>query len=130
MLGGYDRLVRAAVRRAIATLAGFLILFALTLALWPRLGLSFFPRTDAGQFVINLKAPSGTRLALTEGEVAKVEKLIREIVRPEDLGMIVSNIGSAAGFSAIYTSNSPIHTATAPVAPNQKPQIRNHHHIA
>ena len=29
---------------------------------YPLLGLSFFPRTDAGQFVINLKAPSGTRI--------------------------------------------------------------------
>ena len=33
-----------------------------SLAMYPRLGLSFFPRTDAGQFVINVKAPSGTRL--------------------------------------------------------------------
>ena len=33
------------------------------------LGLSFFPRTDAGQFVINLKAPSGTKLSITEDEV-------------------------------------------------------------
>ena len=50
------------------------------------LGLSFFPRTDAGQFVINLKAPTGTRLAVTESEVAKVEDLIRQVVSPEDLG--------------------------------------------
>ncbi len=28
----------------------------------PFVGLSFFPRTDAGQFVINLKAPTGTRI--------------------------------------------------------------------
>ena len=41
--------------------------------MFPLLGLSFFPRTDAGQFVINLKAPTGTRLGVTEGEVAKVE---------------------------------------------------------
>ena len=33
---------------------------------FPLLGLSFFPRTDAGQFVINLKAPTGTRLAVTD----------------------------------------------------------------
>ncbi len=130
MLGGYDRLVRAALRRPIATLAGLMILFALTLALWPRLGLSFFPRTDAGQFVINLKAPSGTRLALTEGEVAKVENLIREIVRPEDLSMIVSNIGSAAGFSAIYTSNSQMHTATVQVALNEDHKIGSYDYMA
>jgi multidrug efflux pump subunit AcrB len=130
MLGGYDRLVRATLRRPIATLAGFTILFALTLALWPHLGLSFFPRTDAAQFVINLKAPSGTRLALTEGEVAKVENLIREIVRPEDLGMIVSNIGSAAGFSAIYTSNSQMHTATVQVALNEEHKIGSYEYMA
>jgi multidrug efflux pump subunit AcrB len=130
MLRGYDRLVRATLRRPIATLAGFTILFALTLALWPRLGLSFFPRTDAGQFVINLKAPSGTRLALTEGEVAKVENLIREVVRPEDFGMIVSNIGSAAGFSAIYTSNSQMHTATVQVALNEEHKIGSYEYMA
>ncbi|MEA2922720.1 MAG: hypothetical protein QOF07_2685, partial [Bradyrhizobium sp.] len=99
MLSGYDRLVGGALRRPIITLAAFTIFFVASLALWPLLGLSFFPRTDAGQFVINLKAPSGTRLALTEGEVAKVENLIREVVKPEDLDLIVSNIGSAAGYS-------------------------------
>ena len=33
--------------------------------LYPLLGLAFFPRTDAGQFVINLKSPSGTRIEVT-----------------------------------------------------------------
>ena len=31
-----------------------------SLVLYPLLGVAFFPRTDAGQFVINLKSPSGT----------------------------------------------------------------------
>ena len=30
------------------------------------MGVSFFPRTDAGQFVINVKAPTGTRIELTK----------------------------------------------------------------
>ena len=47
-----------------------------SLLLFPLLGLSFFPRTDAGQFVINVKAPSGTRLAETEKEIAKLEDLV------------------------------------------------------
>ena len=67
------------------------VLFAASLSLFPLLGVSFFPRTDAGQFVINLKAPTGTRIGVTEGEVARVESLIREIVAPEDLNLIVSN---------------------------------------
>ena len=44
--------------------------FASSLLVFPLLGLSFFPRTDAGQFVINVKAPSGTRLDETEKEIA------------------------------------------------------------
>ena len=32
----------------------------------------------------------------------KLETLIRQTVTPEDLGMIVSNIGVDPGFSAIY----------------------------
>jgi len=45
----------------------------MSLSLWPVLGFAYFPRTDPGQFVINLKAPAGTRVEVTEQEVAKVE---------------------------------------------------------
>ena len=44
------------------------------------LGVAFFPRTDAGQFTINLKAPTGTRIEVTEQYVAKVEDLIKRTV--------------------------------------------------
>jgi multidrug efflux pump subunit AcrB len=123
MLGIYDRLVGVTLRWPVLTLVGFAIFFALTLRFWPLIGLSFFPRTDAGQFVINVKAPSGTRLSVTNQEVAKVENLIRNVVSPEDLGMIVSNIGSAAGYSAMYTTNSQMHTATVQVALKEEHKV-------
>src|SRR5207245_5554009 len=107
----YDRLVAAVLARPAATIAVFAMMFVASFAIFPMLGLSFFPRTDAGQFVINLKAPSGTRLSVTEEEVAKVENLVRQVVAPEDLGMVVSNIGATPDFSAIYTTNSAVHTA-------------------
>ena len=91
-------------------------IFLLSLALFPFMGLSFFPRTDPGQFVINVKAPSGTRLELTDKYIARVEDDIRSVVPPEDLGMIVSNIGITPDFSAIYTSNSGQHTAFVQVS--------------
>ena len=71
-LGVYDALgrrVSCAVRRF--ALAVFAIGFAASLLLFPRLELAFFPRTDAGQFVINVKAPSGTKLTETEKEIAQ-----------------------------------------------------------
>lgn len=111
LLDGYTSLVRGALRRPVLVLTGTLVVFVASLALYPRLGMAFFPRTDAGQFMINIKAPSGTRLEVTSAEVAKVEEIIREEVDKDDLDMVVSNIGVTPGFSAIYTSNSAQHTA-------------------
>jgi multidrug efflux pump subunit AcrB len=91
---------------------------------------SFFPRTDAGQFVVNLKAPTGTRLAVTESEVAKVEDLIRQVVSPSDLGMIVSNIGSTPGFSSIYTSNSAMHTAFVQVSLKEGHRVGSYEYMS
>jgi multidrug efflux pump subunit AcrB len=112
----YDRLVGAALRRPLVTVAVCLGLFVASLSLFPLLALSFFPRTDAGMFVINLKAPSGSRLSVTEAEVAKAEALIRQVVPAEDLRMVLSNIGMTPDFSAIYTPNSAEHTAFIQVA--------------
>ncbi len=126
----YDRLVAAVLRRPALTLAAFALLFVLSLGLYPLLGLSFFPRTDAGQFVINLKAPSGTRLAVTEGEVVKVEQLLRSLVSKDDLRMIVSNIGVTPGFSSIYTTNSAMHTAFVQVSLNEDHKTGSYDYMA
>ena len=63
-----------------------------------------------------MKSPSGTRLEETEKDVASLEALIRSTVSPDDLGMIVSNIGVDPGFSAIYTTNTAMHTALVQVS--------------
>ena len=77
----------------------------------PLVGVSFFPRTDAGQFVINVKAPTGTRIEVTEDYVKKVEDIVRQVVQPEDLNTVVSNIGVMPDLSALFTPNSGMHTA-------------------
>jgi multidrug efflux pump subunit AcrB len=126
----YDRAVGSVLRRPVFTLTGFGILFVLSLALFPLMGLSFFPRTDAGQFVINLKAPSGTRLKVTDDEVAKVEALIRSVVAPGDLQMIVSNIGATPDFSAIYTTNSAMHTAFIQVSLTDDHEVGSYEYMS
>ncbi|HYM13051.1 MAG TPA: efflux RND transporter permease subunit [Bryobacterales bacterium] len=126
----YDRAVGVTLRIPTGVLAGFAVVFAVSFLIWPKLGLSFFPRTDAGQFVINLKAPSGTRLAVTEGEVAKVEKIIHQEVLPEDLDIIVSNLGTTPDFSAIYTPNSAMHTAFVQVGLKEGHKIGSYEYMA
>jgi multidrug efflux pump subunit AcrB len=112
----YERRVRWALERPGLTVAALGGLFIASFAIYPLLGVSFFPRTDAGQFTINLKAPTGSRIERTEGYAAQVEDLIRKIVPPHDFKMVVSNIGVVPDFSALYTSNAGSYTATIQVA--------------
>jgi HAE1 family hydrophobic/amphiphilic exporter-1 len=119
LLDFYERWVRRALQRPGLTVAVLSGLFLLSLAIYPLLGLAFFPKTDAGQFTINLKVPTGTRIEMTNQYVAKVEDLIRHEVKSGDLKLIVSNIGVIPDFSALYTTNSGSYTATVQVELNE-----------
>jgi multidrug efflux pump subunit AcrB len=101
--------------RPYAIVLGLIALFIVSLALYPRIGVAYFPRTDPGQFYINLKAPSGTRLEVNEKFVQQVEQICREEVA-KDLDLIVSNIGITQDFSAIYNPNTAQHTAVVQVS--------------
>jgi multidrug efflux pump subunit AcrB len=112
LLDRYEALARRALVRPGFTATAILGGVALVLVgLFPFLGRAYFPRTDPGQFVINVRMPSGTRLEVSDRYIAKVEQIIREEVRPSDLGMIVSNIGVYPDLSAIFTSNASMDTA-------------------
>jgi len=111
MLDRYEGTLNLALLRPLATVLGITGLFVFSLALYPLIGKAYFPRTDPGQFVINLKAATGTRIERTDKLVERVEQIVREIVPAKDLRIIVSNIGVTSGFSSIYTPNSGPHTA-------------------
>jgi multidrug efflux pump subunit AcrB len=130
LLSVYDRVLAGVLRVPALVVIAMLAIFGVSLLLYPRLGVAFFPRTDAGQFVINLKAPSGTNLELTEKEVAKVEKMVREVVSPDDLEIMVSNIGVVPDYSAIYTSNSAPHTAFLQVSLKENHRIGSYEYMA
>lgn len=117
-LDRYQTLLARALARPKATVLGIVGLFCASLLLFPWLSVSFFPRTDPGQFTIMIKAPSGMRLEKTEDQIRRVEALIRRNVAPEDLQLIVSNIGSVADLPALYTTNSTEDTAFVEVSLN------------
>ena len=87
-LDSFDRVQLVALARPISTVIGILGMVLLSFALIPKLGFAYFPRTDPGQFAINLKTLTGTRIEITEQEVKKVENLIRRLVEPHDLRFI------------------------------------------
>ena len=111
MLERYVTVVNRAILRPIHATVGILGAIALSFLLFPLLGRAYFPRTDPGQFVINIKCPSGSRIELSNRYIAQVEEEIRRVIPGHDLGMIVSNIGITPDLSSIYTSNSSMDTA-------------------
>ena len=120
----YEIWVRRAVQRPTLTVAVLSGLFVLSIAIYPLLGLAFFPQTDAGQFTINLKVPTGTRIEVTEQYVAKVEDLIKHEIDRNDLKMVVSNLGVVPDFSSLYTTNAGPYTATVQV------QLQEDHRVS
>jgi hydrophobic/amphiphilic exporter-1 (mainly G- bacteria), HAE1 family len=123
LLDFYESWVRRALKRPGLTVALLSGVFVASLAIYPLMGLAFFPKTDAGQFTINLKVPTGTRIEITDQYVAKVEDLIRNSMEGNDLKRIVSNIGVVPDFSALYTTNSGPYTATVQVQLNDKHKL-------
>jgi len=122
-LDHYERWVRRALQRPGLTVLILSGVFLASLAIYPLLGLAFFPKTDAGQFTINLKVPTGTRIEMTDQYIEKVEDLIRGEVEAKDLRRIVSNIGVVPDFSALYTTNSGAYTATVQVQLNESHRL-------
>jgi multidrug efflux pump subunit AcrB len=112
LLSSYETLAYKVLRRPGLATAVMLGGLALIVAVcFPFIGRAYFPRTDPGQFIINVRMPSGTRLEVSNEYIAKVEGIIRGVVKPRDLGMIVSNIGVYPDLSAIYTTNASMDTA-------------------
>ena len=116
VLDFYERWVRRSLKRPALTLALLMCIFFGSLAIYPLLGRAFFPQTDAGQFTLNVKVPTGSRIEVTDQYVARIEDLIRQVVPPSDLEMIVSNIGVVNDFSSLYTTNAGQYTATIQAA--------------
>jgi HAE1 family hydrophobic/amphiphilic exporter-1 len=130
LLNFYERSVRRALRCPILTICLLAGVFVASLAIYPRLGVAFFPRTDAGQFTINLKVPTGTRIEATDDYVAKIEALAREVIDPADFKMVVSNIGIVPDFSALYTTNAGPYTATIQVALNDSHRLSSFEYMS
>jgi HAE1 family hydrophobic/amphiphilic exporter-1 len=130
LLVWYERRVTGFLKSPRLVIGGVTLLFLASLVLYPLLGVAFFPRTDAGQFVMNIKSPSGTRIERSTDDVHKVEAIVRRIVDPRDLELVVSNIGVQPGFSSIYTSNAGPHTSTVQVALKEEHRFGSYEYMA
>ncbi len=102
----YTNLLRGAMRVRLLVVIGSLGLLGVSFLLYPLIGQELFPVTDASQIVINVRAPSGTRIERSEELTQRVEKVIQSIIPDHDRQMIVTDIGVLYDWPAGYTANS------------------------
>ena len=70
-----------------------------------QLGMEIFPRVDAGRFQMRLKAPTGTRIEVTEEIARRALAIVGEEVGPDAIEIsvgYVGNIPSSYPINAIY----------------------------
>ena len=104
-IGVYSRALGVVLenRALIVGLAVVLMASAL-ISIGPRLHREFFPEVDAGVLEIYARAPSGTRIEVTEKKIEQVEAYVKEVIG-HDLQLVISEIGVVADLSAAYTPN-------------------------
>ncbi len=91
--------------RWLVVIASFGALLLVVAVLVEPLRREFFPQVDAGAFEIYVRAPSGTRLKVTNERLAEVEQFLRREIRKTDLKLIVTEIGVTPDLSSAYTVN-------------------------
>src|SRR6266576_3914128 len=89
----YHALLTVLVHRRTLFIPTFLMTCAAAFLLVPWLGQDFFPNTDNGQFVLHLRAKSGTRIEETAKLCDLVEGSIRREIAEREVDNILDNIG-------------------------------------
>ena len=115
ILGIYQYALRKVLRFRLITLFAFVFLFVGTFYWYgkntfPRKRIEFFPKTEPNEAVVNIRAPLGTTLEVSDKYVASVENFVNK--DKKKLDAVVANIGqrrgsgaSSAGSTTTYLSH-------------------------
>jgi multidrug efflux pump subunit AcrB len=111
----YQRQLNWALDHRKALIGGILVMLASALVVLPLVGSEFFPQSDESQFLIQVRAPVGTRVEETERIIKRMEDIIRSSTKPDEIKTIVATIGVPGGRSGLFSRNTGPHTATLQV---------------
>ncbi|MGO8927433.1 MAG: efflux RND transporter permease subunit, partial [Limisphaerales bacterium] len=98
----YAELVRRIVRWRWLVAAAYLVVTGVIIALIGRgLGTEIFPRVEAGQLQLRLRAPAGTQIDGTEAVALRTLELIKQEAGPQ-------NVDITLGFVGVHGANYPV----------------------
>src|SRR6202789_1717583 len=103
----------------------FLLACCSLFVLIPFLGQDFFPNTDSGQFILHVRAKSGTRIEETAQLFDLVENSIRRSIPTAEIGSVIDNIGMPySQLNTMHMTNGTIGAGDADVMVSLK---QDHH---
>ena len=114
---GYKRVLDLCLRYSTAFIILFFVFSIGSAALlFPWLGQDFFPNVDSGQFLIHVRAHTGTRIEETARLCDLVDNEIRREIPKADLVSVIDNIGLPySGLNLSYSTSAPIGPADADI---------------
>src|ERR1700757_3731628 len=109
---GYRDFLSICLRHSGTTALIFIGFSILSMCLLPLLGQNFFPSIDAGQFDLHVRVRSGTRIEETARQVDLIEKMIRQVIPPNQLTGIIDNEGIPySGINTAYNDTGTVSSA-------------------
>jgi CzcA family heavy metal efflux pump len=111
---GYRGALGAALRSPVLFSACFLAFCGLSVLLVGVLGRDFFPKVDAGQIRLHMRARTGLRIEETARLADQVNGVIRETIPRDELGTVLDNIGLPySGINLTYSNAGTIGSSDA-----------------
>ena len=126
--GGYRDVLAALIAHRVVFISAFLGACVLTATLVPLLGQDFFPSSDNGQFILHVRAKSGTRIEETARLIDLIEASVRRHVPAAETDNILDDIGLPySGINFMHATSGLIGAGDADVIVSLK---ENHHPTA
>jgi CzcA family heavy metal efflux pump len=112
----YHDLLERALKHGRMFAGVFIGIVLISFVLVPWIGNDFFPKVDAGQIKLHLRAHSGLRVEETARLCDQVETYIRGAIKKDELDNIVDNIGlPISGINLSYSNSSPVGSGDADI---------------
>ncbi len=121
----YRGLLGALVARRFGFIAVFMALCLAAFALVPWLGQNFFPANDSGQFMLHVRAKTGTRIEETARLCDLVDAAIRRTIPADEVDNVLDNIGLPySTINYMHSTSGTVGTADADILVSLKPEHR------
>ncbi len=121
----YHALLQLALSHRRVFIVGFVGVVLTSFLLVPLLGRNFFPAVDSGQILMHVRLQVGTRVEDSATVFAAIEKAIRRVIPPAELGTLVDNIGMpVSGINLSYNNTGTIGTQDGDIQIALKPVHR------